>query len=36
MRVRIGETRLWLPTLRVAGVAFAWSPVPGAVPDPDA
>ncbi len=35
MRVRIGETRLWLPTLRVAGVAFAWSPVPGAVPDPD-
>lgn len=35
MRVRIGETHLWLPTLRVAGVAFAWSPVPGAVPDPD-
>lgn len=35
MRVRVGETRLWLPTIRVAGVAFAWSPVPGATPDPD-
>ncbi|MBL8947693.1 MAG: HEAT repeat domain-containing protein [Myxococcales bacterium] len=35
MRARVGGTRLWLPTIRVAGVAFAWSPIPGATADPD-
>lgn len=36
MRVRIGDDRLWLPALRLGGIAFAWAPgLPGAVADPE-
>jgi HEAT repeat protein len=36
MRVRVGEQRLWLPSIRVGAVPFAWAPgLRGVTADPD-